>query len=257
MEPVSLEAMDSVQLMNRYDSKYRLTVKKLALILDAVDENYFVLEIDGKRVQEYNTIYYNTPDDYFYITHHNGKLERIKIRKREYVDSGITFIEIKKKNNKKKTEKFRTRIEKLNPVLSQDETDFLKKHLRNHIQINNLETKSINTFRRITLVNKDFSERCTIDLNLTFISNGKECSVQNMAVVELKQACIHQKSPFSTELKKNHIYSTGFSKYCIGRAILNSLLKRNLFKSSILELHNNSYNIALKNQESKNYQPIY
>lgn len=239
IKPIQLKTMNSVKFLNRFDTKYRLPVDKLCNVLDNIKNQYYVLEINSKRIQGYKTLYYDTPGNYFYNLHHNGKLGRIKIRKREYTDSGICFIEIKKKNNKKKTEKIRTQVDELQPGLAPCEISFINENIHNGFNAGSLELKSSNMFRRITLVNKNFTERCTIDLDIKFTSNMLEHSVSDMAIVELKKATVNLKTPFSVELKKNRVYSNGFSKYCIGRAVLNSSLKNNLFKMKVLDLYNN------------------
>ena len=39
----------------------------------------------------------------FFLDHHNRRVNRNKIRFREYVGSNLTFLEVKTKNNKGKT----------------------------------------------------------------------------------------------------------------------------------------------------------
>ena len=237
--PISLEAANSAKLLNRFDSKYQLPVNKLYLILEKIQDDYFVLEINGNRIQQYETIYYDTPEDCFYTAHHNGKAGRIKIRKRNYVNSGIGFLEIKKKNNKKKTSKIRLETENLNENFSMAETEFIVENTNlTCIQsVQNLQPVGKNTFSRITLVAKTFDERCTIDLNLSFYSKNKSLELTHLAVVELKQEKPFKKTPFSVELKKHRVYRKRFSKYCLGRAMLDNALKRNLFKPAIRELN--------------------
>ena len=62
---------------------------------------------DGKLIHDYKSLYYDTEDWKFYLDHHNGRVNRNKIRFREYVGSKLTFLEIKLKNNKGKTIKKR------------------------------------------------------------------------------------------------------------------------------------------------------
>ena len=66
-----------------------------------------ILQIDGKRKHDYKSLYFDTEDRKFYNDHHNQRVNRYKVRYREYVDSGLVFLEIKCKNNKGKTIKKR------------------------------------------------------------------------------------------------------------------------------------------------------
>ena len=83
-----------------------------------------------------------------------------------------------------------------------------------------------NSFRRITLVNKHKTERLTIDTGVTFccLQSGKISSLDNIVIIELKRDG-HNSSPIKEILRKLHIQSSGFSKYCIGSALTVSHLK--------------------------------
>ena len=102
--------MESVKLMNRIDTKYTVPMSILPSILEAAKEDYFAQEIDGKRIATYDTMYYDTEDMDMYIRHHDRQLVRQKIRVRQYVDSNLTFLEIKRKNNKGRTKKKRIAV---------------------------------------------------------------------------------------------------------------------------------------------------
>ncbi len=237
-ESITLDQMDAVSLLNRYDSKYHLRLTELTRILKNIQHDYFILNVNGESLQHYKTTYYDTCNDTLYLNHHNGKLNRCKIRKREYVGSGIEFLEIKNKNNKGKTNKLRLPVNSNHSGFSAEEILFLSANTNLNICPSNLNlpAKSANTFKRITLVNKNYTERCTIDLNLWFYSGSRKFSISNMAIVELKQGQLNMKSPLFMALKENRIHQQGFSKYCIGRAFLEPGLKQNLFKPKLTQL---------------------
>jgi hypothetical protein len=106
-EPISLAQMESVKLMNRIDTKYAVPMAVLPQLLEAAKADYYVQEIDGKRIAAYDTMYYDTDLLDMYMRHHDRQLVRQKIRIRQYVDSNLTFLEIKRKNNKGRTSKKR------------------------------------------------------------------------------------------------------------------------------------------------------
>ena len=93
---ITLEEMNAVSLMKRTDTKYIVNVNFLAPILEDLQKEYQVLEIDNRRIMNYSSVYFDTPEFKFYFDHHNGKVNRTKIRQRKYVDSELTFLEIKK-----------------------------------------------------------------------------------------------------------------------------------------------------------------
>ena len=102
-DPISLSEMDEVKLMKRTDTKFIFPLSTLHKIIPKLIEHYSVLDINGVRLNAYRSLYFDTEDFQFYHQHHNGKTNRNKVRFREYIASGLTFLEVKHKNNKEKT----------------------------------------------------------------------------------------------------------------------------------------------------------
>ncbi len=230
-DTISLKEMDNVKLLNRVDTKYVCSVFKLADFINELSEQYKVLEIDGERMMSYRTKYYDTPDFKMFSEHHNGKLNRYKVREREYVNSNTKFIEIKFKNNKYRT--LKSRVEKQNYAnwFSNDEIDFLD--YKSPFSSDELEVKLYNSFNRITLCN--MSERVTIDFKLKFENpDGYAKTLPLLAIIEVKQAKYSFNSEVIKALKKYKVRPLGFSKYCIGTSLVYPELKSNRFKSKLL-----------------------
>ena len=250
--PISLADMEQVKLMDRFDSKYWLHARLLPSLLESMCRNYFILDVEGIREQRYKTIYFDTSANGFYLTHHNGKQNRIKIRKREYENSGLAFLEIKFKSNKGKTSKIRIPTDAFSPVLSEREKNFI--NCTCGYRIDALAVKSFTHFSRITLVSKQMNERCTIDTNLLF-GNLQTCrTIKDLVIIELKQECVGKNTRLAKWLKASRVYPEGFSKYCIGRALSEPLLKRNNFKPKILSLEK-SYGKAETAAEALTMKP--
>src|SRR6476620_5435567 len=106
-QPIDLKEMDSVKLMNRTDTKFIFNISHYQKIMSEIKDYYRVLEVDGKRISRYETLYCDTSHFDLYNKHHQGKLNRYKIRHRTYVESNIGFLEVKFKNNKGRTIKTR------------------------------------------------------------------------------------------------------------------------------------------------------
>lgn len=235
-EPITLDQMKDIRLMNRIDTKFVTTVPKLRRLLELAAEDYFVQETDGLRISPYYTLYFDTPDCAMYNRHQVGHLSRQKIRIRSYVNAGLNFLEVKTKNNHGRTKK--KRIEALNfdpenhsifNVQSSLFSDFLQTYLKYPQQ--SLVRQVENRFDRITLVNKAKTERLTIDTNLRFhnISTNNYRFMEELVVIELKRDGL-QPSPILPLLTKLRIHPHGFSKYCIGSALTNADLRRNRIK---------------------------
>lgn len=234
-EAISLSEMDTVKLMNRIDTKYVLSKDLLPAILEKITKNYFILEIDNERIFQYNSLYYDTDNNYMYLAHHNGKLNRYKIRFRKYVASDLCFLEIKYKFKGSRTIKHRTKIEEIETDLSERSMAFIDKYT----PFNNskLEPKIYTSFSRMTLVSKELTERVTIDLDLKFKYNGYAKQLDNTVIIELKRDGNASSSHLIDVLTCFRVFPQGFSKYCIGRALVEDNLKHNNFKERLLKIN--------------------
>ena len=95
--------MDSVALMNRTDTKYQVSLENVEKALEDLKDHYQILEIAGSRMFQYKTIYFDTEDKHLLNEHLRGKLNRTKVRAREYVGSSTRFFELKLKTNKQRS----------------------------------------------------------------------------------------------------------------------------------------------------------
>jgi hypothetical protein len=224
--------MEGVQLLNRTDTKYLLTDEDFLRYLAEVSADYRALEIEGIRRAKYKTLYFDTPENLFYLQHHREKPTRIKVRKRQYVDSNLSFLEVKIKS-KERTDKQRIVIDNMNENLSEIERNFVGQFFESPER---LMPKLWNSFERITLVSKSVPERLTIDRNISFTSENNHQELKNLVVAEVKQEASSRNSTFVLALKREHVRNMGFSKYCMGSAVLNKGLKNNMFKEKFLHI---------------------
>ena len=236
MEPITLEQMSSIRLMNRTDMKFVTNKSMLVQLLNAVGTLYYVQDIDGKRISNYRTVYFDTPDHHFYMIHHNGKSPRQKVRIRTYLDSDISFLEIKDKNNHGRTQKERVKIKNLDSFACNECDDFIRGAL--NIGFDDLSPVIENQFQRVTLVNYGKTERLTIDFNVAFknFETQKSAETGDLVIIELKRSG-HEASPILSELRTLRIKPFGFSKYCIGSTLTNSNLKDNRSRIRMRTLH--------------------
>lgn len=233
-QKITLEEMNSVALLKRKDTKFIINISNLPFILDQLKDSYRVLEIDSRRIMNYSSLYLDTPDFKFYNDHHNGRINRTKIRQRKYVDSNLTFIEIKKKNGKGETDKFRKQIPDFELELSEKSKDFIQKVTSKELD---LQPSLWNDFKRITLVNLQTKERVTIDVNLSFSIDTKEKIYSQLVVIELKQAIFDRTSEVVKILKSIQCNPYSISKYCVGATNLYEDLKYNLIKKKLLKIN--------------------
>ncbi len=235
-----LDDLDNAGLMNRVDTKYLLSVGDLEKLLPLLTPFYTVLEIDFSRLFSYQTTYFDTPEFGFYLMHHNGKMNRFKIRHRLYVDSGDLYVELKHKTNKRVTIKERVLINGNNASRN-----------RNEDRINALTSKPFEgrrlplfkslvcSYVRIAMADEKNGERLTLDLNLSFKDSIQMRLKQlNQAlIVEVKRKNRKIPSVFMGLMDRFRRKPVSFSKYCIGCSLLHSnRIKTNRFKETLMAL---------------------
>ncbi len=95
-----------------------------------------------------------------------------------------------------------------------------------------------NNFYRITLVNKEKTERLTIDIRINFSNciTGVENTLSDLCIIEIKQDG-NTYSPFKDYLANLRIQKKRISKYCLGMVLTDSLLKVNNFKSKFIYIN--------------------
>lgn len=238
---ISLEALNSkAAMLERLDNKYILPAGAFKPALEIFAEHFEVLEIEGKRAFTYATSYYDDPELRGYYDHHQGRRKRCKVRVREYVDAGFSFLEVKLKDKRKITVKRRLKVtNKANP-LDSEALEFIEENHRDLYATGfgkTLHPVISMRYERITLVAKVGGERMTIDTSLQFEANGTVREVQpDMFIIETKSA--RGNGIADKILRGLHLHPTkSCSKYCIGMASTGSVNRHNRFLPALKRLH--------------------
>lgn len=236
LSPIGLEEMDSIKLMNRIDSKYLTNEQTLLGILsDAAAAGYRVLVTGNERIAPYDSIYYDTEGLKMFYDHHNRRLVRQKVRTRSYVNSGLAFLEIKRKNNKGRTKKKRIRIPQ-GQLQSFSANPEACAYLADHSWFKAEELSPVleTLFCRITLVNPAKTERLTIDTRLCFknFRTEKETSLQDAVIIELKQDG-RAASQMKGILLDHRVKPVRISKYCVALTLTDPAAKTGRFKVKV------------------------
>jgi hypothetical protein len=232
----SLHEQNDVALMDRMDTKYALPEALLADCLRELTAHYSILEMEGSRQFWYDTLYFDTGALDFYHAHHNGKLNRHKVRLRHYLQSQRLFLEVKLKNNKYRTIKQRLELSTGSPE-SMDVADFLKATLS--VSPEALSPSLFVSYNRMTLINRDRTERITLDRHIDFRSTRtlQKVALPGIAIVEVKTARKAGCSALSATLRDHEVQPLRLSKYCTGIALTQlESIKRNAFKPMLNQL---------------------
>ena len=239
----ALNDLSKANLMNRIDIKYLVPLSFLPTLLAQLQSCYSVLEIDGHRVFTYENLYFDTDDFQFYQMHHNGKLNRFKVRHRKYIETQTNFLEVKFKNNKKRTVKTRMEIGNNSHEMTKTMKQFLQQHLKG--EFSDLQPKQFGRYHRITLANEQLGERVTFDFGLSFQQKSGKIrqTLDGILIAELKQEHKNVTSPFFKLMRQYNIRPNSFSKYCIGCCLTYAdRLRTNNFKHNLLKLKSSVIN---------------
>ncbi len=236
-DPITLEEMSGIRLMNRIDTKFLVNVKELPTLLEMAKKDYYVQEIASKRKAFYRTLYFDTPTAKMFTIHQNGKMNRQKVRIREYVESNLEFLEVKKKNNKGRTSKKRITVTNENIEANTEAISFLEQN--SVFKMNEIGSRLRNSFYRITLVNREKSERLTIDFDIKFENcvTGRKNTISKLCIVEVKQDG-NAHSHFRDYLMALRIKRRSISKYCLGMVLTDPKIKYNRFKEKVRYIEN-------------------
>ena len=235
LEPITLEQMSSIRLMNRTDTKFVTNKENLARLLELAQGKYYAQFNNESRVANYMTTYWDTDNHRFFLEHHNGRAPRQKVRVRTYMDSDLTFLEVKTKNNHGRTKKKRVEVPSQDIDVQGTNGEFVEGLV--HQGLNEMHPTVRNQFHRITLVNYEKTERLTIDYDVQFhnMETGTDANVGPLVIIELKRDG-NVYSPVLDILRVLRIKPSGFSKYCIGSVMTNKKLKQNIFKEKMIVL---------------------
>ena len=233
-QPIDLKGMDAIRLLNRVDTKAYMHLDKLPALLEAVRDDYSVLTVNDIQLAAYDSLYFDTPDLDLYMRHHNKQLNRYKIRYRNYVESNLTFFEVKFKSNKGRTIKKRIVVPKIEKAFGEKAQGLLEDYPT--LTALNLQPKLRIFFRRMTLAHKNFEERATIDVGLSFESDGQKVDYQHLVICEVKQGRFNRNAPLIRALKDIGIIPKRISKYCTGIISCNAGIKSNRFQHKMMQL---------------------
>jgi hypothetical protein len=234
---LTLDELNSkAKLMQRQETKYLTTKKDLVEILSKLVDHYDILMIKDKRIFDYDNMYMDYKNLLLYLDHENSKEQRVKVRKRKYVDANISFFEYKLKTG---TFMDKQRIKlKNNAFRTMDKTsrEFLAKiHKQGDTMV--LPTMQT-TYKRITLCNKTTEERITIDLDLIFtdpkVKKSGSLRVQDFVIIEVKQK-LDSTDTFCRDVIINNggELAEGCSKYCLGLIYFDRVKKFTHFQKTV------------------------
>jgi hypothetical protein len=224
LDAVSLDELNErAALQRRTDNKYLVPLEELAAILEELGESHEALEIEGERLFQYESTYFDTPSLRCFRDHVRDRRPRFKVRTRCYVTSGECQFEVKVKQDDGETLKRnvdqdpdrRGRIEPagtdlIGAVLGECGID----------PPEDLDPSLVTAFGRTTIVARDAPERTTFDFGVRLTApDGDEVGLDDAyAIAETKTA--EGTGAWDRAFADAGLEPVSLSKYRIGTGLL-------------------------------------
>ncbi|GAB3561109.1 polyphosphate polymerase domain-containing protein [Spelaeicoccus albus] len=231
-DPIGLDEVNAqAGLMARVDSKYFVPVEVMQELSSELFAGHRVTQINGEREFLYESMYFDTPDLRCFRDHAQRRRHRAKVRTRTYVDSMLTFIEVKLSGARGTTAKTRTEYGyddrfALTPGGRRFAADVLS---RGGVPLDTdvLKPSMLTTYRRSTLVDAVRGVRITVDADLAWRTpSGAELRARSdMLLLEVKSA--RGRAPANRLLHGHGIRPVRMSKYPAGIGALHPDLPAN------------------------------
>ena len=237
---ISLEELNAkAAMLERLDNKYIVPADRLLPAFRRFGELFDVLEIAGKRAFTYATDYFDNEGAQAYHDHHQGRRKRCKVRIRNYVDAGFSYLEVKLKDTRDATVKKRLKLAQQDRGLCDESLAFIDAC---HTEMYGTPLgRTLNPvigmeYERITLVAREGGERMTIDTRMAFrAANAEREAAPDMFILETKSA--KGNGIADKILRAEHLHPTrSCSKYCVGMAALGLVSRHNRFLPALRRL---------------------
>ena len=235
-DPISLPQLEShAALQARVDRKYIVDFETVERLLALLGNDYLVLEIDGERLQQYDSVYFDTPALMGYRHHLQGRRKRFKCRTRLY--GGTTcFFDLKMKGKRGETVKRRLPLPPLaHGSVTADAAAFLREgllHEYGSAPPAQLLPILHNSFARLSLTHARREERLTLDFGLVLgrVAGGDRYRMRpgNVLIEAKSRTGLGTVDRILPRLGARPLSMC--SKYCLGVAIAHPALPTNPYR---------------------------
>jgi len=209
---------DARSLQHRVDRKFLLAERNVASLLPRLQASFSVLPAGRHLWARYESIYFDTTSLALFHAHRCDRRPRVKVRIRRHLDRQLAFLEVKRKDVRGRTTKYRLSVPMTQSELGARELAFLADHTP-FAGMGLVPTVAI-SFVRLTLVASETPERLTLDRALTFACHGRLQQVPGLVVGEVKQERLVNRSGSIASFRIAGAREVSFSKYCIGTVLL-------------------------------------
>ena len=223
-------------LQTRVDRKYVVPEDLAQELLATFDAEVRVLEMDGSRCFAYDSVYFDTAQLDSYLLAAHGRRRRYKVRTRTYVDSAISFLEVKTEGAREATVKERIPYELSDRSrLTAEGLDYVNETLATAVggaPAEPLGPVLETRYHRTTLYLPESGSRATIDTNVTWQCPGEQAWVLDGAVI-LETKSGSASGPLDRHLWAHGVRPSRISKFATGMAALRPDLPANRWNRTL------------------------
>jgi len=234
--PIGLdELIEKAELQTRVDRKYLMHVCHLDELVDALAPYSQVLDIDGRRLFDYESVYFDTPDLLAYRLAAHRRRRRFKVRTRSYVDSAQCWLEVKTRGVRGSTVKNRLPYDPADRATIAPGRWFVtgvlaEQSIRGVADLDFSPTL-VTRYLRSTFFVPATASRVTIDTSMTWQGSRATVDLPELAVVETK-------SGSTASVMDRLLWARGHrpvrvSKYATGLAALHPELPANPWRHTL------------------------
>jgi adenylate cyclase len=227
LRPVSLDDMNErASLQKRKDHKYVVPLDDLTRLIDKLGDDHDVLEIDGERLFEYESTYFDTPSLRCFTDHVRDRAPRFKARTRCYVTTGDCFFEVKVKQEDGETAKRNVDHDPAERAsLEPPAQELLEEALPESgidVPDEDLDPSLTTAFRRVTIVSRDGPERTTFDFQVTLTAPEGETASLGKRYVIAETKTPDGEGTWDQAFRDAGLEPVSLSKYRVGTGLLHA-----------------------------------
>lgn len=223
-------------LQTRVDRKYVVPSGLARQLLDTFSTVMRVLEIDGSQSFAYDSVYFDTATLDSYLLAAHGRRRRYKIRTRTYVDSAVSFLEVKTEGAREATVKERIPYRPEDRArLTMEGLDYVRETLAaavGSVPAGPLEPVIETRYHRTTLYLPGSGSRATIDTDVTWQRPSRRPWVLDDAVI-LETKSGSTAGPLDRHLWAHGVRPSRISKFATGMAALHPGLPANRWNRTL------------------------
>jgi hypothetical protein len=219
------------QLQQRFERKFLIPSTELAALLKDLASSYEIMHAGDLLLAEYESHYLDTPSLALHTDHGRGRRPRFKVRVRYHHSRELAFLEVKRKGPDNRTTKYRMERTFLASALDDDAERFIEEHAP--LRAAELRPAVATRFSRVTVVGREHEERITVDLDLRARAEEREERFTRLAIVEVKQARVDNRTAAIALLRRRGLRELSFSKYGVSVCRLLPTARRQLFADQL------------------------